>query len=134
MIILDTGVLFGFEAESDKKHEDAVRIVNDAVNGVYGLAAITDYIFDETVTLTLARTKDLSKAIITGEHLKNLEILKVDQVIFDDAWNMFKSQKARKRLSFTDCTTMAAMKANGIDKVATFDSGFNYVKGIKVIA
>ena len=133
MIVLDTGVLFGFEVEKDKKHADAVRIVNNAIDGAYGATVITDYIFDETVTLTLARTKDLSKAIIIGEHLKNLEILKVDQTIFDDAWSMFKAQKTKKRLSFTDCTTIAAMKVNGIDKVAAFDSGFNYVRGIAVI-
>ena len=133
MIVLDTGVLFGFEVESDKKHADAVRIVNDAINGIYGAVVITDYIFDETVTLTLARTKDLSKAIITGSHLGNLEILKIDQAIFDDAWGIFKAQKTKKRLSFTDCTTIAAMKSNSIENIAVFDSGFNYVKGIEVV-
>ncbi|MEM3227816.1 MAG: PIN domain-containing protein [Candidatus Micrarchaeaceae archaeon] len=133
MIILDTSVLFGFEVESDNKHDDAVKIVNDAVTGVYGSAIITDYIFDETVTLTLARTKDLSKSISVGEHLSNLEILKINQAIFDAAWAIFKAQKAKKNLSFTDCTTIAAMKLNGIDKVATFDSGFSQAKYIKVI-
>ncbi|EQD43674.1 PilT protein domain protein [mine drainage metagenome] len=133
MIVLDTSVLFGFEVESDNKHGDAVRIISDAVNGVYGTAVITDYIFDETVTLTLARTKDMIKAIAVGEHLNNLEILKINQTIFDSAWNIFKAQKAKKRLSFTDCTTIAAMKLNGIDKIATFDSGFGQAKGIKIV-
>ena len=99
MIVLDTGVLFGFEVESDDKHDDAVRIVNDAVTGVYGTAVITDYIFDETVTLTLARTKDLSKAIAVGERLSNLEILKINQAAFDAAWSIFKAQKARNSTS-----------------------------------
>jgi Predicted nucleic acid-binding protein, contains PIN domain len=126
-------VLFGFEVELDDRHDDAVRIVNDAVTGVYGTAVITDYIFDETVTLTLARTKDISKAIAVGERLSNLEILKINQTLFDAAWNIFRAQKARKKLSFTDCTTIAAMKLNGIDKIAAFDFGFVQVKGVEVI-
>ena len=133
MIILDTGMLFGFEVASDKKHADAVRIINDVVDGIYGTAIITDYIFDEIVTLTFARTKDLSQAAVVGERLNNLEILKIDQAIFDDAWKIFKSQETKKGFSFTDCTTIVAMKANGIDKIATFDSGFRQIKGIKVI-
>jgi len=133
LIVIDTGILFGFEVTSDKKHTDAVRIINDAVDGVYGTAIITDYIFDETVTLTFARTKDLSKAVIVGERLNNLEILKIDQSAFDNAWKIFKSQETKKGFSFTDCTTIAAMKANGIDKIATFDSGFRQIKGIEVI-
>lgn len=133
MIILDTGVLFALSVEKDVNHSNALKIVNDSVHGAYGKIAITDYIFDETVTLALARTKSISKAVSVGDYISNIEIIKVDQDVFDGAWKMFKTQDPKMNLSFTDCTTAIAMKRNHIDKVATFDSGFTRIKWVEVV-
>lgn len=133
MIIIDTSVLFAYELESDKYHEDAERIIVEAAKGHHGDAYITDYIFDEMVTLTLAKTKQLSRAVSVGERLNRaFKTVKIDQFIFEDAWNIFKAQKTKNLLSFTDCTTIAAMRFARIDKIATFDSGF-IGKGVEII-
>jgi predicted nucleic acid-binding protein len=48
----------------------------------------------------------------------------VSEDAFNAAWELFKSLKERF-LSFTDCTSLAFMEKNGIERIASFDSGFD---------
>ncbi len=93
---------------------------------------ISDYIFDETVTVVFWRGKKLSFAIETGNDLKeSVQIIAVSELIFEEAWKIFKSRI--KNFSFTDCTTLAIMKKKGINNISTFDKDFKNVEGINVI-
>jgi uncharacterized protein len=134
MIILDTSFLVSYWVETDNNHSIAKRIYEEKIKGnLFGEARITDYVFDETVTMVFYRTKSLTKAVIAGDNLEgSMRMIEVDDMIYDDSWNIFKSQKGTK-LSFTDCTIISTMKLHGIEYIATFDRDFRKVDGVKVV-
>ena len=133
MIFLDTSFLVSVEVETDQNHQKATEIMGEIISGRVGDLFISDYIFDETVTVTFGKSRELKKAVLVGENLrKSAEMLKVDEKNLEEAWAMFKGQKD-SRFSFTDCTTLSVMKRERIKNIATFDSDFRDVKEINVI-
>jgi len=107
--------------------------MDEIIDGKFGNLIISDYIFDETLTVTFSRSRELKKAVLVGTNLRNsVEILKVDETNLEEAWNLFKDQKDTK-FSFTDCTTLSLMNKMGIENIATFDRDFKNVKGINVV-
>lgn len=124
MIFLDSSFLVAFEVDRDTNHMKAARMMRDVVNEAYGPPIISDYIFDETTTVTFLRTGDLQKARLVGDSmLKSFQLLKVDGRVFQEAWRRFRSQKGT-RYSFTDSTTLELMQQNDIRNIATFDRDF----------
>jgi len=134
MILLDSSFLISVEVKTDQNHERAVKIMEKIIKGEFGRPIISDYVFDETITVTFGKTKDLAKSVLVGENLKiSTEIIKVDDEIFDDGWGIFKGQKVTK-FSFTDCTIVSLMRKENITNIATFDEDFKKVKGINVVS
>lgn len=93
----------------------------------------TDYIFDEVMTVLLVRgNKDIAiragKAIIEDP---NIEILRIDEELFNEAWEMFQNFKD-KEWSFTDCTSYALMKKLNIQVGVSFDRHFRQF-GVQVV-
>jgi uncharacterized protein len=119
--------------EGDSNHERAVKVVEQIADGDFGPAFTSDYVFDETTTVTLVRSKSIDKAVLVGNYIKNsVKILKISESVFDESWEMFKNQKASK-FSFTDCSNVIFMKHNSIKYIATFDLEFKKVTSIKVL-
>lgn len=134
MILLDTSFLISYFNTKDENHLKAAQIMKQIKKGVYGDIYLTDYIFDEFVTVAFIKLKDLTKVVKIGSDLKdllNLEIL--DEETFEASWNLFKSQK-NTSLSFTDCSNIAFMQKNKIKNIATFDKDFENLKDIKVVS
>jgi len=133
MIFLDSSFLIALEVATDQNHEKA-RIMRDKIIvGEFGDAIISDYIFDETVTVTLNKTKDMKKTKLVGENLKkSAEIKMTDRDIFEDSWEIFANQKKTK-FSFTDCTILSIMLKDGVKNLATFDKEFEKIEGIRII-
>lgn len=133
MIILDTSFIVSYYNTRDENHKKAVELMKDIVNRKYGNLYITDYIFDEGVTVILIRLKSLSRTIEIGESIrKSTEMIEIEKDIFEKAWKLFKEQSGTA-LSFTDCTTLNVMKAKDVKNIVTFDEDFKRVKGINVI-
>ena len=133
MIFLDSSFLVSLEVETDQNHEKAVKIRDEIIEGKFSKIIISDYIFDETITVTFSKTKELQKAVLVGTNLReSVEIIKIDEEIFNSAWNLFKNQK-ETMFSFTDCTTLALMEKENIKNIATFDKDFKKIKEINVI-
>ena len=134
MILLDTSFLIAYEVDTDINHENAVPLMERVVKNEFGMALISDYIFDETVTVALNKTKDLNKAVLIGTTLRNSSITsKINDIDFEETWEIFKAQKNTK-LSFTDCTSLAVMKRMNIRNIATFDQDFKKIKWITVVS
>lgn len=132
MIFIDTNVLVAYAVADDANHTRAVHVFERIIKGEFGRAFTSDYIFDETATVILARST-ISKAIQAGELIRKFtEILLVNKDAFDAAWKLFKEQKS-SRLSFTDCTAIVLMEQEGIQNIATFDREFEVVKSINVV-
>lgn len=133
MIFLDSSFLISFEVEKDSNHDKAVKIMRDILSHKYGPPVISDYVFDETVTMTLAKT-DLKKAVTAGKGMKiSYEMKKVDEGLFEESWKIFAEQ-IKTRLSFTDCTIISLMREKGIRNIATFDEDFKKIETVNVIS
>lgn len=130
MIFIDTNVFVAYYNKRDIHHERSLELIKRAIEGYYGKIFTSDYVFDESVTVTLVRTKDIEKAVALGEYILNseIELLSVDETRFFESWNLFKEIE----MSFTDCTNLSLMKLYGIDKIMTFDMGFRD-KGVEVV-
>ena len=104
-------------------HETAINLLEEIEEKKFGNVLITDYLFDETMTLIFAKA-DIEKAIVVGKVLLNsYEVIEVSKSLFYEAWQLFQ----RHNISFTDCTNVIVMKHFEIQYLATFDGGF---KGI----
>lgn len=124
MILLDSSLIVAYSNEADENHAKALQIVEDLERGKYGTLVITDYIFDEVVTVMLVKTKNLEKVLELGETLLNSTLLfRINEDLFNQAWRLFKEQ-GKPKFSFTDCTSIAVCRANGISNIATFDEDF----------
>jgi len=133
VIFIDSNVLIAYEVPEDSNHNKSVDLVKRIAEGKYGKAFTSDYVFDETVTVTFVKAKSLEKAIAVGNLIKlSTNILKVNEDIFERAWSFFMRQKGTK-LSFTDSTIALVMQEYGIAEIATFDGEFGKISNINTV-
>ncbi|KXB01146.1 hypothetical protein AKJ41_02580 [candidate division MSBL1 archaeon SCGC-AAA259O05] len=126
-IFLDTGIFIAERNADDKRHSRGEELMKSILKNDYGKAYTSDYVVDEAITLMLMRTKRHKLATDIGEYVLDsprIRILRVTEEIFDSAWRKFRSFE-ESPISFTDCTTLALMEERRIEKLASFDSGFD---------
>ena len=89
---MDTGIFFAAFSKNDTHHVEAVGLLECALLGKCGAIYSSDYIFDETVTLTRVRTHNYEITSKIGDMIKNssrIRLLRVDKDIFNKAWDIF---------------------------------------------
>jgi predicted nucleic acid-binding protein len=129
-VLVDTGVLVAFHNRRDVKHGDALKLVTEIAGGQHGTAYTTDYVFDEAVTVALTRTRRSDVAVALGKFILGrdvpifMELVNIDEETFMRAWEMFEKY-SEKGLSFTDCASLTVMEIRKIDRIASFDTGFD---------
>ncbi len=132
-IILDTSFLIALNDSGDFSHKRAQSLKTRIRQDEFGKCYISDYIFDELMTFFRAKSINLEKIKLIGDALLSdgsIELLKVDSDVFLQSWELFKKTG---NLSFTDCATVALVKGFGIRNIASYDSGFDRIAGIKRI-
>lgn len=121
-VLLDTSFLVAFYDLDDVKHARAVELLAELEAGSYGGLFISDYIFDETITL-LKKYVGIHKTNEIGNYLLNsVEMANVDKEVFKHTWEL---SKKFEKLSFTDCSSICLIKYYNITYIATFDSDFS---------
>ena len=130
-LFLDTGVIVAFANTRDPKHPEALRILDAARRGEWGQVVTSDYVFDETVTLIMARTHRPDAAVRVGEFIlgtgpggRVADLAYVSPRVFLRSWALF-SRLAARGLSFTDCTSVELVRSLGLDEIASFDGDFD---------
>jgi len=130
-VLVDTGVLYADHDTDAARHETATEALESVYDGEFGLPYVSDYIYDEAVTLTLKRGGSFSAAKQLGERLRGAdpfprtyEMLHVSAAVFADAVEVFERDDDRS-LSFTDATTIALVERHHIDCVMSFDDDFD---------
>jgi len=136
IVFADSSAYIAYYNKRDKNHNKAISFIKKIRNRDFGPVIIytSDYVFDEVITAILILTKNKDLAIKIGESIKKskiTKIIKVDEEIFQKAWETFKEYKD-KLWSFTDCTSFAIMEKMNIKTVFTFDkhykqAGFNTI-------
>ena len=130
-MLIDASVFCAYANLKDVHHSHSKQIIEDVVSGKYGDAVITDYIFDEIVTV-VARKVHKEKAIQIGKFLLSSEVIltRVNTLVFEKAWEVFNGAA---NLSFTDCTCVAFMQLFEVKKIATFDKEFWKMGGVEIV-
>lgn len=133
MIFLDSSVLIAKANKHDEAHGRATAILEEIDQNKYGSCVINDYVFDETLTTVLSRTRNLKLAIETGEKLlEDTEMIYSDIRTFSAVFERFRKQEGLD-LSFTDCSIIETCRANGITRLATFDRKLEEASGLDVV-
>lgn len=132
MIFLDSSFIIGYYNRNDEHNERAVKIMKDIIAGKYGNPVISDYIFDEIMTV-LFNKLNLKTSIKIGDNILNVfDWFVLDENLFLNSFEIFKNQKNTK-LSFTDCSNLILMESKDIKNIATFDEDFLKIDGINII-
>ena len=131
-VIVDTGVLYADHDTDASRHDAATRAVEAIYDGEFGQPYVSDYIYDEAVTLTLKRS-DVEAAKVLGKRIRGVdpypttyEMRSISAAVFADAVSVFERYDDQQ-LSFTDASTVALCERHAIDAVVSFDDDFDGV-------
>ena len=128
-VFVDTGAWYAYINARDPDHLG----VQGFLESFAGRLVTSTYIFDETVTLVLARLGH-QIAVKVGEVLLNPEVVELIRVSPSDegsAWKLF-CERADKTYSFTDCTTFVLMRRLGLTRALALDEHFGQ-EGFEII-
>lgn len=126
-VFLDTGVIVAARNSKDVNHVRATALLEEALKGGHGIAYTSDYVIDEAITTALARTHDFRIAVNLGTMVigsPRIVKLYTGEEEFHGAWEKFV-RFGSKPLSFTDCASLVHMKKRGVEKIMSFDAGFD---------
>lgn len=126
-LILDTSFLVALRNRRDKNHEKAKSLMRKALSGDLGTIWVSDYIFDEAVTLALTRSRRPEIAQDLGNYIlgsRKIRLAFLSPQEFREAWKLF-CQFLDRGFSFTDCTVLSQSQKLGIENIFSFDSHFD---------
>lgn len=88
-VIIDTGVLYADHDTDASRHEPAADALERVYDGEFGAPYLSDYIYDESVTLTLTRGDAHAPALRLGRRLRGIDpyptlftLRRVSQAVF----------------------------------------------------
>jgi predicted nucleic acid-binding protein len=131
-IFADTSFLVSYYNEGDSNHNEA-RGIAQSLEGENILWVISDYIFDEFLTVLLVR-RNKQFAIEVGRAIlddPNMSVVRVEKDIFNNAWKLFSRNK-KQIWSFTDSTSYVLIQKLKIVEAVSFDKHFQDF-GIKLL-
>lgn len=130
-VFVDTGVFYAHHDRSASRHDEANALIGAILDGNFGQPYTSDYVYDETVTLTRRRTESFEAAKTVGERILGrgrfpeiFETVVVNERLFRESVEVFERYDDQE-LSFTDATTVALCEDRNVDSVASFDDDFD---------
>jgi predicted nucleic acid-binding protein len=130
-VLVDTGVLYADHDRDATRHETAAAALEAVYDGEFGNAYVSEYVYDEAVTLALRRSGSFDAAETLGRRLRGadpypaaFDVLHVSPGTFETAVETFERYDDQ-RLSFTDAVQISQCERRGIEAVLTFDSDFD---------
>ena len=124
VVIIDTGFLLALRNDKDDFHNMVKNVMKEMLQNKFGTILVSDYVFDETITLAMIRTnqinviKDLEDYIFKS---KKIRFQFIDEKQFNNARKIF-IKYFDQRLSFTDCTVLSLFQSfPGPSFVATIE-------------
>jgi predicted nucleic acid-binding protein len=130
-VLVDTGVLYADHDMDAARHDIASDAIEAVYDGEFGQPYISDYIFDEVLTLTRQRTQSHTTAIEVGHLLRGQAefpkvygMVHVSAAVFAEANDTFERYDDQN-LSFTDATSIALLGRREFDGILSFESDFD---------
>ncbi len=124
-IFVDTGAFIALTDSDDENHITAKTFYKESI-GKGTKFITTNFIVCETMNYLRAKVSH-NVAVVFWENLKKsgiFEIMNITALLESTAFLIFK-QYSDKDFSFTDCTSVAAMKSLKLNKVFAFDKHFD---------
>ncbi|MFW6153453.1 MAG: type II toxin-antitoxin system VapC family toxin [Halobacteriota archaeon] len=132
-VLVDTGVIYAEHDRDATHHESAGRALEAVFAGTYGQPYLSDYIIDECLTLTHARSTSFEPVATLIKKLTGrdpfppvYDVLFVSRDGFFDSLDVLQ-RFADQQLSFTDATIISLVNEHDIDAVVSYDDGFQGV-------
>jgi len=131
-VFIDTGPFIALSNKDDPNHKDALKQFTKIAETKRTFFT-SDYVLDEALSFATRKTKN-PKIILDVDRLiqesANIRLLKVDEEILANS-KMFLKKYPKILLSLTDWTSAALAKRHAIEKIYSYDSDFDRLKGIK---
>jgi len=128
-VFFDTSAIYSYVNLLAPNHQK----VKTFINNFKGKLVITNYIFDEIITLILSRLGHKTASIVgnillNSPQISNYWIIENDE---KDGWELFL-RRTDKEYSFTDCISFVVMRKLNIKKCLTTDKHFRQ-EGFEII-
>lgn len=131
-VFVDTGVSYAHHDVDASRHDVATNALTAVLGSAeYGHVMTSDYIYDESVTLTHRRTDRITDATELGQRIRGadpypagIDFIHTTRSRFDEAVERFE-EYTDHGLSFTDVTTIVLAVHHDIDAVLSFDDDFD---------
>jgi len=130
-IFIDTGVFYAHHDADAECHTAACELIDAVLDGTYGHPYTSDYVLDEAVTLTRARTNSVHDADAIANRIRGsdpypsiVELVYTTPELVAAALETFRRSDDHN-LSFTDALIVSICEQRDIDAVASFDSDFD---------
>lgn len=121
-VFVDSNFFVALFHPADALHERAAAFLRQLQKAPMLFATATS-VFGEVTTI-LSQRQGRNIAVEVGNHLLSdprIQMIVIDDKLHTRAWEIFKKM-SHKDISFVDCTVVAAMEAEGIRHLLTFDA------------
>jgi predicted nucleic acid-binding protein len=125
MIFADSSFFIGLLDKKDKWHDQAL-VVSESINEEM---MVSDLVISESVTLAGSRSGGKAGQKLYEFFVDNCQIEYVDEDVHRKGMEVFL--KYDGKLSLPDSVSVVLMRRKGISKIASFDSDFDKVDGVK---
>ena len=126
MIFVDTSFLIALLIKTDSHHEKALKIAES----IHERKVINSTVLNETLNAFTGKGGKIGEELYQIiEEMFDIEYL--NQSDYEHAMEIYLHFDSS--INFSDCTILSTMIRNKIDKIISFDSDFEKVKGIKII-
>ena len=127
-LFVDTWAWFAINIIEDRDHIRANRVHRELIQHRYNYVT-SNFVLDEAYSL-IRRKGGFQRAISFGCEIRRvadlniLTIVTITPEIEREAWHLFEMYESVNGLSYTDCTSFAAMQARGLRQAFTNDEHF----------
>jgi uncharacterized protein len=120
-VFADSNYFIALANENDSLHKQAILISQNLEERAVQLF-LSNLIFLEVITV-LSQKRGREVANKTGLYLlsdPHISYIHIDEQLHEESWHIFQSI-SQKNIGFVDCSIIAAMKAEDISTLLTFD-------------
>ncbi len=126
MIFVDTTFLIALLIKTDPLHEKALEISET----IRERKVINNTVLNETLNAFTGKGGKAGKELYQVI-LEMFDIIYLDEKDYENAIDIYLNFNSY--INYSDCTILSSMVKNKINRIVTFDSDFNKIKGINVI-
>ena len=126
MIFVDTSFLLALLIKTDPFHKKALQIAE----GIHEKKVINNVVLIETLNAFTSKGGKLGMELYQSI-TEMFEVKYLNESDYDEVIGLYLNFDSS--INYSDCTILYTMMNNKINRIASFDSDFNKIKGITVI-